>query len=85
MGVGGPLLYWHSFVDSTGSLSAAVRFTAWAIVALLDAAVGAFCIYIGGLEELQLDLERRTYRLVRGWPFFPSLGRGLGKTWRESV
>ncbi len=80
MGVGGPLLYWHSLVNSTGSLSAVVRFTAWAIFALLDVAVGAFCIYIGGPEELHLDLERHTYRLVRGWPFFPVTRSG---TWED--
>ena len=80
MAVGGPIGCWHGIVDGRGSLSTAARFTAWAVFALLDVAVGALCIYIAGPEELHLDLERRTYRLVRGWPFFPVTRSG---TWKD--
>ncbi len=37
----------------------------------------AFFLYLSGPEYLDLDLNRRTYRYVFGWPFLPQVQRGL--------
>ena len=41
---------------------------------------GALMFRVAGPEDLYLDMEQQTYRLVRGWPFFAQTRSG---TWKD--
>ncbi len=76
VGVGGPISYWYSFMDATGSESEITRITFWAVFAVLCLVVGILLLWLFGPEELSLDLNQRTYHLVSGWPLVPTARSG---------
>ena len=74
--VGGPVSFWYRYMDERSSGSEAVRVSCWAVMALLSIASGVLPTYLSGPEDLYLDMDSHTYRLVSGWPLFPAIRSG---------
>jgi len=75
---GYPLLYAAGIFDVRGHRP---HFTAetWTLFGLLEiicVATGLPLLYVSGPSNLFLDLDRRTYRRVHGWPFRPRVQEG---------
>ncbi len=75
---GYPLMYVAGVFDVRGHRP---LFTAetWALFGLLEIiciAVGLPLLYLSGPNDLFLDVDRRTYRRVYGWPFRPCVQEG---------
>ena len=73
-----PLLYAVGAFDVRGQRP---HFTAetWALFGILEIiciAVGLPLLYLSGPNDYFLDVDRRTYRRIHGWPFRPRIQEG---------
>ncbi len=79
---GYPLMYAAGVFDVKGHRP---LFTAedWFLFGLLEVvciAIGLPFLYLSGPNEFFLDVDRRTYRHIYGWPFHPQMREG---SWEE--
>ena len=79
---GYPLLYAVGAFDVRGHRPhfTAETWTLFGIVEIIGIATGLPLLYLSGPNEFFLDVERRTYRHVYGWPFRPQVREG---SWEE--
>ena len=49
------------------------------MVILLFGGIGLLFFYLSGPDDINFDLEQRTYRHTKGWPFFAKTRRGTMK------
>ena len=79
---GYPLLYAVGAFDVRGRppISAAETWALFGLLEIICIGVGLPLLYLSGPNELFLDVDRRTYRHVYGWPFRPRVREG---SWEE--
>jgi len=79
---GYPLLYAVGAFDVRGHrpIFTTETWTLFGIVEIIGIATGLPLLYVSGPNEFFLDVERRTYRHVYGWPFRPQVREG---SWEE--
>lgn len=71
MSIGGPIVLWYKFMNASDKPGIVVLVSVWAVFALLSIATGILLVRFSGPEDLYLNLDQRTYRLISGWPLFP--------------
>ena len=77
MAVGGPVVHWYRLTEASGPPISKIAFIGlWAIFAGLFFATGILLVRLSGPEDLYLDLDHHTYRLISGWPLFPTTRSG---------
>jgi len=79
---GYPLMYAGGVIDVRGHrpFSAAETWTLFGLLEIICIAVGLPLLYLSGPHDFFLDVDRRTYRHVYGWPFRPQVREG---SWEE--
>ncbi len=84
---GYPLIYVEGFFNSRGHRPVLTA-DAWLLFGLLEMigiAVGIPIFYAAGPNDFFLDIDRRTYRHVYGWPFRPRTREGSWGEWSASM
>lgn len=69
--VWGPIGLWYRLMNASDKPGIVVSVSIWAVFALLSIATGILLVRCSGPEDLYLNLNQRTYRLISGWPLFP--------------